>query len=132
MVDQPDIELCNFTLELAYAVLDPLKMDSEDDDLLVLETMEESFESGHAAASSIGQEMAEMSTPALTDLPPPNTPAQPNVMPKKRFKLISETEIKSMFDSRKAEATIRTTAWGVKMFEGRHDNTLHACSHNFF
>jgi hypothetical protein len=123
--DQPDFG--NFTLELAYAILDPAKMDSDDELLEALAIMEDANAS---SVDVVDQKMAGLHAPAISDIPRPETPASPGPFPSpttskpkaKRFKTVSESHIRHLFDSRQAAATKRNTAWGVKIFQGKQTN----------
>ncbi|XP_069107107.1 uncharacterized protein [Argopecten irradians] len=54
----------------------------------------------------------ELTKPAITDLPPPESPAVP-----KRFKDTTHEEIANIFESRQSKSTKKNTAWGIRIFQ---------------
>jgi hypothetical protein len=106
-----------FHVELAAAVMPELDFSSDIDD-------------AEMVAASIGATSKDIATlinrgSALTDLPPPETPAHHEAPPPpaqkiNRFKHCTAEEVEYLFDARQSSNTKRNTVWGVRIFQGKH------------
>lgn len=101
-----ETELGNFKLETDFLLI-PI-MDNEFD------TIDDKFW-GQLVCSEITEDISQnLSKPAITDLPPPETPSAPS-----RFKQSTEEEINKYFGARQTESTKKNTKWGCKIFQGK-------------
>ena len=120
-MESPAAATGSFAIELPplpakMDILDFLASDDEDFKTIYLNTME----LVQLSASSVPEDIQNIITqPAITDLPPPETPAPGTSSPtKKRFKTTTAEEIDHLFGARHTSSTKRNTAWGMKIFQG--------------